>query len=104
MTDQHNPGLFTIVPWYADSESFFQNRSLASSVRALAFCRYLAVNCTLKSGRSVKGGDKVFISYISALGWENPHYLHLQGWWLYNLAQQVIFSTQVDKDNSVMGK
>ena len=57
-----------------------------------------------KAGDWYKAGIKCSF-YICLLGMgKNPYYLYQQGWWLYNLAQQVIFSTQVDKDNSVTAK
>ena len=76
---------------------FFQNQSSVLRSRASNLLIIGGEFYSQKRETGTKRGLSIYFIYFCPGMGKDPHYLYLQGWWLYNLAQQVIFSTQVEK-------
>lgn len=83
---------------------FFQNASsvIRSRARILPIIGGESFSQKRETGTK-RGWSTYFIYFCPGMG-KDPPYLYFHGWWPYNVAQQVIFSTQVDSNNRITGK
>ena len=81
---------------------FFQNQSSVLRSRASNLLIIGGEFYSQKREIGTKRGLSIYFIYFCPGMGKDLHYLYLQGWWLYKLAQQVIFSPQVDKNNRIL--
>ena len=81
---------------------FFQNQSSVLRSRASNLLIIGGEFYSQKREIGTKRGLSIYFIYFCPGMGKDLHYLYLQGWWLYKLAQQVIFSPQVEKNNRVL--
>ena len=71
---------------------FFPNHSTVIRSRASILPMISGDFLSKKRETGTKWGLSIYFIYFCPGMGKDPHYLYLQGWWLYNPAQQVIFS------------
>ena len=71
---------------------FFPNHSIVIRSRASILPMISSDFLSQKRETGTKWGLSIYFIYFCPGMGKDPHYLYLQGWWLYNPAQQVIFS------------
>ena len=82
----------------------FPNHSIVIRSRASILPMISGDFLSQKRETGTKCGLSIYFIYFCPGMGKDPHYLYFHGWWPYNVAQQVIFSTQVDSNNRITGK